>query len=49
MIDFDKFSIFSVLGKDVAKMTEQEYIRLILEKYDKCFVFGHRYAHHERI
>ena len=35
MIDFDKFSIFSVMGKEAGKQTEQEYSRTVLNKYDK--------------
>lgn len=35
MIDFDKFSIFSVMGKEAGKQTEQEYTRTVLSKYDK--------------
>lgn len=35
MIDFDKFSIFSVMGKEAGKQTEQEYPRTVLNKYDK--------------
>lgn len=35
MIDFDKFSIFSVMGKEAGKQTEQEYSRTVLTKYDK--------------
>ena len=35
MIDFDKFSIFSVMGKEAGKQTEQEYTRKVLSKYDK--------------
>lgn len=35
MIDFNKFSIFSVMGKEAGKQTEQEYSRTILNKYDK--------------
>ena len=35
MIDFDKFSIFSVMGKEAGKQTEQEYLRTVLKKYDK--------------
>lgn len=34
MIDFDKFSIFSVMGKEAGKQTEQEYSRTVLNKYD---------------
>ena len=33
MIDFNKFSILSVLGKEAGKM-EQEYTRYILDNYD---------------
>lgn len=35
MIDFDKFSIFSVMGKEAGKQTEQEYSRTVLNKDDK--------------
>ena len=35
MIDFDKFSIFSVMGKEAGKQTEQEYSITVLNKYDK--------------
>ena len=35
MIDFNKFSIFSVMGKEAGKQTEQEYLRTVLNKYDK--------------
>ena len=35
MIDFDKFSIFSVMGKEAGKQTEHEYSRTVLNKYDK--------------
>lgn len=35
MIDFDKFSIFSVMGKEAGKQTEQKYSRTVLNKYDK--------------
>lgn len=35
MIDFDKFSIFCVMGKEAGKQTEQEYSRTVLNKYDK--------------
>ena len=31
----DKFSIFSVMGKEAGKLTEQEYSRTVLNKYDK--------------
>lgn len=35
MIDFDKFSIFSVMGKEAGTQTDREYPRTVLNKYDK--------------
>lgn len=35
MIDFNRFSIFSVMGKKAGNQTEQEYPRTVLNKYDK--------------
>lgn len=35
MIDFNKFSIFSVMGREAGKQSEQEYQRTVLAKYDK--------------
>lgn len=35
MIDFNKFSILSVMGKEAGKQTENEYPKTVLTKYDK--------------
>ena len=34
MIDFHKFSILSVLGKEAGKMIEHEYPRYVLSNYE---------------
>ena len=35
MIDFYKHSILSILGKEVGSLTEKEYNKMIVIKYDE--------------
>ncbi len=35
MIDFYKHSLLSILGKEATAMTEIEYPKMVIEKYDE--------------